>query len=65
MELSKIRGISEKREEDLLKLGIKDTFDMSRFFPRAYLDLRSVQPLKYAYHNDVVLTAARVMISIF
>ena len=61
MELSKIRGISEKREEDLLKLGIKDTFDMSRFFPRAYLDLRSVQPLKYAYHNDVVLTVGKVV----
>ncbi len=61
MELSKIRGISEKRQEDLNKLGIFDTLDMTRFFPRAYLDLRSVQPLKDAYHNDVVLTVGKVV----
>ena len=61
MELTKIRGISEKREEELFKLGIKNTLDMSRFFPRAYLDLRSVQPLNNAYHNDVVLTVGKVV----
>ncbi len=61
MELSKIRGISEKRQEDLNKLGVFDTSDMTRFFPRAYLDLRSVQPFKDAYHNDIVLTVGRVV----
>ena len=61
MELTKIRGINEKREQELNKLGIFDTADLVRFFPRAYLDLREKQLLKYAYHNDVVLTAGRVV----
>lgn len=61
MELNKIRGINEKREEDFNKLGIYDTADLMRYFPRAYIDLRQRQLLKYAYHNDVVLTAAKVL----
>lgn len=61
MELTKIRGISEKRAEDLNKAGIYDTSDLVRCFPRAYLDMRFKQPLKYAYHNDVVLTTGRVL----
>ena len=61
MELTKIRGISESRKEQFEKLGIKDTADLVRFFPRAYLDLREKQQLKYAYHNDVVLTAGKVV----
>ncbi len=61
MELTKIRGISEKRQEELNKLGIFDTADMVRFFPRTYLDLRSVQPLRYVYHNDIVLTVGKVI----
>ena len=61
MELTKIRGISEKRAEDLNKMQVYDTADLIRCFPRAYLDMRSVSPLKYAYDNDVVLTAGRVL----
>ncbi len=61
MELNKIRGINEKRQSDLNKLGIFDTADLVRYFPRAYLDLRQKQLLKYVYHNDVVLTAAKVI----
>ena len=61
MELTKIRGISEKREEELIKLGITNTLDMTKFFPRNYIDLRSVQALKEAYHNDVVLTVGKVI----
>ena len=61
MELNKIRGINEKRESDLNKLDIYDTADLMRYFPRAYLDLRQKQLLKYVYHNDVVLTAAKVV----
>lgn len=61
MELSKIRGISEKREEELNKAGIYDTGDLIRFFPRTYLDMRHKSPLKYAYNNDVVLTTGRVL----
>ncbi len=61
MELTKIRGINEKRESDLNKMNIFDTADLIRLFPRAYLDMRSRQPLLYAYHNDVVLTTGKVM----
>ncbi len=61
MELTKIKGINEKREAELNKLGIYSTADFARFFPRSYLDLREKQLLKYAYHNDVVLTVGRVI----
>ena len=61
MELNKIRGINEKREQDLNKLGIYDTAGLIRHFPRAYLDMRSQTRLDEAYHNDMVLTAGRVM----
>ncbi len=61
MELTKIRGINEKRQEELNKLEIFDTADLMRFFPRSYLDLREKQPLKYAYHNDMVLTTGKVL----
>ena len=61
MELQKIRGISAAREEELNKLGITDTADLIRFFPRAYIDLRERQSLKYAYHNDVILTAGKIV----
>lgn len=61
MELKKIRGISEAREKELNKLGVFDTKDLVRLFPRGYLDMREKQMLKYAYHNDVVLTAGKVV----
>ena len=61
MELTKIRGINEKREQDLNKMGIYNTADLMRYFPRAYLDLREKQPLTLAYHNDIVLTTGRVI----
>ena len=61
MELTKIRGINEKREQELNKMGMFDTADMVRYFPRAYVDLRQKQLLKYAYHNDVVLTTGKVL----
>ncbi len=61
MEITKIRGINEKREQEFNKLGIYDTADLVRYFPRAYLDMRTSQALKYAYHNDIVLTTGKVM----
>ena len=61
MELKKIKGISESREKDFNALGIADTADLVRYFPRAYLDLREKQLLKYAYHNDVVLTYGKII----
>ena len=61
MELTKLKGVSEAREKELNDLGIYDTADLVRYFPRAYLDLREKQLLKYAYHNDVVLTYGKVV----
>lgn len=61
MELTKIRGINEKREQEFNKLGVFDTADLVRYFPRAYLDMREKQLLKFAYHNDVVLTAGKIL----
>lgn len=61
MELTKIRYVNEKREKEFNKLGLYDTADLVRFFPRSYLDLRQRQSLKYAYHNDIVLTAGKVL----
>ena len=52
MELTKIRGINDKRNEEFNKLGIYNTADLMRYFPRAYLDLRSQQQLKHTYHNE-------------
>ena len=61
MELNKIRGINEKREQDLNKLGIFNTADLMQFFPRAYLDLRTKQSLAFSYHNDIVLTNGKII----
>ena len=61
MELTKIRGVNEKRQQEFNKLGIYDTADLIKCFPRSYLDMRESQLLKYAYHNDIVLTAGKVL----
>ena len=60
MKLSMLRSIGEKREKDFHKLGIFDTEDLVRFYPRAYLDLTERATIKTAYHNDVVLIACEV-----
>ena len=61
MELTVIRGISETRKTDFNKLGVFDTADLVRYFPRAYIDLREKQLLRYAYNNDVVLTNGKIV----
>lgn len=61
MELKIIRGINEKREKDFNSLNVYNTADLMRFFPRAYIDLREKQPLKNAYHNEMILTTGKVL----
>ena len=61
MELTKIKGISEKRAEDFAKMGIYSTADLIKYFPKRYLDLRERQSLKNVYHNDVALTVGQVV----
>ena len=60
MQLTKLRGISEKREKELNKLNIFTAEDLVRFYPRAYLDLTHRVRLSSCYHNDMALVACRV-----
>ena len=60
MRLSAIKSIGEKREKEFTALGVRSAEELVRYFPRAYLDLTARVSLKEAYHNDVILLAARV-----
>ncbi len=60
MSLSSIKYLSEKRIADLKKLGIFSLEDLANNFPRNYLDLTKITEIKYAYHNEFVLTVAKV-----
>ena len=60
MEITKIKGISDKRAADFAKMGILTADDLVKHFPKNYLDLRKITPLEKCYHNDVVLTVGRV-----
>ncbi len=61
MELTKVRGISQKRAEELKKLGIADSAQLVRYFPRAYLDMTDRTSILKVYHNDMALVAARLV----
>ena len=61
MKLSTLRSIGDKREKDFQKLGISDTSELIRHFPRRYLDLTKKTLLSDAYHNDIVLTTGRIL----
>jgi len=56
-----LRGMTEKKQKDLQKLGISSVEDLVRHFPRNYLDLTKQTSLKDCYHNDIVLTAGKVV----
>ena len=60
MSLSSIKYLSDKRIADLKKLGIFSLEDLANNFPRNYLDLTKITEIKYAYHNEFVLTVAKV-----
>ncbi len=61
MELKFIKGLSDKRIQDLNKLGIYSAEDLVRFFPRSYLDMRKAVSLKDAMNNDFVLTKGTII----
>ncbi len=60
MELSKIKYLSVKRIADLNKMGIYDCEGLVKNYPRSYLDMRKTTNLNDCYHNDVVLTVAKL-----
>ena len=61
MQITDLRGISEKRAKDLNKLNIFTIEDLVRYFPRAYLDLTQQVRISSCYHNDTALIACRVV----
>ncbi len=60
MKLSSLRSIGEKREKEFHKLGIYTVEDLTRYFPRAYLDLTERTSVLNVYHNDMALVACEV-----
>ena len=61
MELTSVRGISDKRAKDLAKLNITDTAELVRYFPRAYLDMTNRVSVREVYHNDMALLACTLV----
>ena len=61
MELKYVKGLSDKRIADLNKLGITSAEQLIRHFPRNYLDLTRVAPIRYAFSNEYAFTKARLV----
>ncbi len=61
MELSSLRGVSEARMKDFLKMGISSVEELPKYLPKNYLDLTQRKPLSSAYHNDFVLTVGELV----
>lgn len=61
MELKYVKGLSEKRIAELNKIRINNTDDLVKHFPRNYLDLTHVIPLKYAIPCEYAFTKARLV----
>ena len=61
MELKYIKGLSDKRIEELNNLGITSAEELIQHFPRNYLDLTRVLPLKFAYPNEFAFTKATLL----
>lgn len=61
MRLNVLRFVSDKREADFNKLNIYTAEELCRHFPKDYLDMTKISPLKDAYHNDVILTLCEVL----
>ena len=61
MKITEIKGVSDKRASDFLKLGIDTAEKLIKHFPRNYLDLTNVVPLDKCYNNEMVLTCGKVV----
>ena len=61
MKITEIKGVSDKRASDFLKLGIDTPEKLIKHFPRNYLDLRNVVPLDKCYNNEMALTCGKVV----
>ncbi len=61
MDLKSLKGVTEKRAKELNKLGIKNSADLVRYFPRAYLDLTRRVSVREVYHNDMALVLCNLV----
>ena len=61
MQLKFVKGLSDKRIEELNKIGINSADKLIRHFPRNYLDLTQIMPLKFAYPNEFIFTKAKLV----
>ena len=61
MELVRLKGVTEKRAAEFNKLGITDSVQLVRYFPRAYLDMTDRTKITSVYHNDTALIACRIV----
>ena len=61
MELERLKGVTQKRAKELEKLGISDSAQLVRYFPRAYLDMTDRTSILSVYHNDMALLAAQLV----
>ncbi len=60
MQLNLCKGLSDKRIADLNKLNITSLEGLIKHYPKSYLDLTKVSSVRSAYHNECVLTVAKV-----
>ena len=61
MQLIKLKGMTEKRAKELEKLGIADSAQLIRYFPRAYLDMTERTSVLDVFHNEMALIDARLV----
>lgn len=61
MDISSLKGMTEKKEKEFRKLGVNTAADLVRYYPRAYLDMTSRISVREAYHNDMALVACRLV----
>ncbi len=59
--ITKIKGVGEKRAKLLASLGIETVGDMLRFYPRAYTDYSKPVPLKDIQPDDTAVFRATVI----
>lgn len=61
MKLTDLKYVSEAREKQFNKMGIFTQEDLSRLYPRDFLDLTHTNSIFAAYHNTVILTVCEVL----
>ncbi len=61
MKLTELKYVSDKREKQFEKLGVRSVEELVKLYPRAYLDLTHTNSIVDARHNDLVLVSCEVL----